>query len=98
MRSFFIFAFFTFFVLSKKKSGFAVSLHKGLLEFWPAPPTWETVLACFVVLYNLQDVSGCSIVTNFMPLMFSVLGAWVIFFYCLTNFFIFFSKMIYGIL
>ena len=53
-----------------KKSVFAVSLYKALVEFLSAPPIWENFLAGLVVFDNLQEVFGYSIVTNFMSIMF----------------------------
>ena len=38
---------------------------KGLLEILPEP-TWETFSTCLIVLDNLCEVFGCSIITDFM--------------------------------
>ena len=58
-----------------KKNFFSVSLYKGLSEFLPATLTWEIFSACFIVLDNLQEVFGCSIVTDFMLTMFAFSNA-----------------------
>ena len=51
---FFVQNFFTFFV----------SLYKEVLE-----PTWETFLACLIVLDNLSEVYGCSVIIDFISTM-----------------------------
>ena len=53
-----------------KKKVFAVSLYKGQVECLPAPSTWENYLVYLIVLKNLQEVYGCSTVTDFMSIMF----------------------------
>ena len=68
MRSFHYFCIFHSLCIFKKV--FIVSIYKGLLDFLPKPPAWETFLACFIVLDNLREAIGCSIVTDFMPIMF----------------------------
>ena len=54
MRSFRCFCFFDSLCFIKKNSGFAFALYKGLVEFFPAPPTCETVLACLIALAKLS--------------------------------------------
>ena len=73
MRSFYYFTFFIVFFSSTKFSVFAVSLCKGLLDFLAAPLTLETFLTCLIILDNLQEVLGCSIVTDFMSIIFEFL-------------------------
>ena len=73
----------------KKVSVLVVSQHKGLGELLPPLPTRGTLLACLIVLDNLQEVFGCSIVTYFMSIMFTfsiVFGCWIITFDSLTIF------------
>ena len=43
---------------------FFVSLYKVLSEFLPAPLTSEIFSACLIVLDNLREVVGCSILTD----------------------------------
>ena len=50
---------FTFFILP----------YKELSEFLPAPLTWETFSACLIVLDNLCEVFGCTVITDFMSAM-----------------------------
>ena len=48
-------------------------LYNGLVEFLPAPPIWETFLSYLLVLDNLGEVCGYSVVTDFISVMrFSV--------------------------
>ena len=47
-----------------------MSFCKGLAEYLPAPDTWETYLACLIVLVNLCEVFGCSIVADFKSIIF----------------------------
>ena len=54
-----VFLYLHFFV--QKIFTFFVSLDKELLE-----PTWETFSVCPVVLDNLCEVFGCSIITDFL--------------------------------
>ena len=86
--------FFAFLVFVSSKF-FAVSLHEQLLELLPVPPTWETFLACLIVLDKFGKVFRCSLVTDFMSKMFwlsIVLGCCIIIFDCLINFLFLFFK------
>ena len=77
------------------KEIFVVLLYKYLVEFLSAPTTLEVFLARLIVLENLQEVSGFSIITEFMSIMFrfSILfGYWVIISDRLTNFLFLFFK------
>ena len=49
---------------------FFVSLFKGLSEFLPAPITLEILSGYLIVLHNLREVFGCSLVTDLMSTMF----------------------------
>ena len=57
------FYFYIFFV--QKFFTFFISLYKEVLE-----PTWETFAACLIVLDNLWEVFGCSIINDFISTMF----------------------------
>ena len=48
-----------------KNFDFFVSLYKEILE-----PTWETFSVCLIVLDNLCEVFGCSVITDFTSTMF----------------------------
>ena len=74
------FLIFTFFFF-KKFSLIFVSLYKELLE-----PTFS---ACLIVLHNLCEAFGCSVVTDFISTMFEytkVFGSYVIIFDCFSDF------------
>ena len=40
------------------------------MQYLPAPPNCKTLLACLIVLDNLQEVLGYSKVTDFMSIIF----------------------------
>ena len=84
-----------------KKSIFIILLYKELVKFLPAPHIWEIFLVCFIVIDNLQEVCGYSIITDFISTMlgFSIsLGSLVIIFDRLTIFCFSSLNMIYSIL
>ena len=45
-----------------------VSPHKGLLEYFPAH-TGEIFSTCLVVLNNLCEIFGCSMIAHFLSAM-----------------------------
>ena len=55
---------------AKISLAFVVSLYTGLADFLPEAPTWETFLACLIFLDTLQEITGGSIVTDRMVIMF----------------------------
>ena len=60
---------FVIFFSFKKFSLFFFSLYRGLLGLFPEP-IWEIFSAGLIVLEKLQEVFGCSIITDFMSTMF----------------------------
>ena len=50
----------------KKNSVFVISLYKGLPEFVPALPTWDSLLAYLIDLSNSREILGSPIVIDFM--------------------------------
>ena len=54
-----------------------------------------TFSACLVVLDNLCEAFGCSVITDLILTVSKVLGWLVIIYYCFTNFLSSFLKIIY---
>ena len=90
MRSFCYFC-----ILSFKYFHFFVPLYKGLLQVFTAS-AWKAFSACLMVLDNLCEVLGCSIITDYNNVSmfgFSIAFSWwVVIFDRFTNFLFFFSK------
>ena len=51
---------------------FFVLLYMGLLEFMPGPLTWEISLVCLMVLDDLWHAFRCSIIADFISIMFGL--------------------------
>ena len=66
----------------KEFSGFFVSLYKELLE--------STFWLFLIVLDNLFEVFGCSVITGFIPTMSKAFGWLLIISNCFTDFLFFF--------
>ena len=61
--------FYNIFLIKKKYLFFVVSLYNGLVEYLQVSLTLETNLMYLVILENLLEVFGCSLVTDFMSIV-----------------------------